>query len=86
LNLSQLLFSVRISDIYYLCNRIQIFKNWVRDLFFLPEWGEYLEIVIAGLHSSPHNTEVNEAENSWTHKPAAARQEALSFYRVNKNH
>ena len=73
---------------YYLlhCTRIQI-CIWVRVfLFVLPEWGEYLEIVIAALHSSPHNTKVNEAEKSWTHKPATARQEALSFYGVNKAH
>ena len=47
--------------------------------YVIPEWGEYLEIVIAALHSSPHNTKVNEAEKSWKHKPATARQKALPF-------
>ena len=55
-------------------------------LFVLPEWGEYLEIVIAGLHSSPHNTKVNEAEKSWPDKPATAREKALPFYGVDKAH
>ena len=64
--------------ICYLCTRIQI-DIWVRVFYVIPEWGEYLEIVIAALHSSPHNTKVNEAEKSWTHKPATARQKALPF-------
>jgi len=80
-------FFFSIFDIYYLCKRIQFFQHLDANSFFVkPEWGEYLEIVIAGLHSSPHNTKVNEAKKSWTHKPAAAPKEALSFYRVNKNH
>ena len=65
--------------ICYLCTRIQILHLGASFFYVIPEWGEYLEIVIAALHSSPHNTKVNEAEKSWTHKPATARQKALPF-------
>ena len=53
--------------ICYLCTRIQILHLGASFFYIIPEWGEYLEIVIAALHSSPHNTKVNEAEKSWTH-------------------
>lgn len=60
--------------ICYLCTRIQILYLGASFFYVIPEWGEYLEIVIAALHSSPHNTMVNEAEKSWTHKALLACQ------------
>ena len=50
------------------------FTSGCEFFYVIPEWGEYLEIVIAALHSSPHNTKVNEAEKSWTYKALLACQ------------